>query len=166
MGTNRDGAVLALPWSMHEDAITQDVIGCSIALHRKYGSGMLESVYKDCLAVDLVERGYEVAVEQPIPLVYKGLNLRRAFILDLFVNRTVIVEVKCVSQILDIHVAQLSTYLRLTGAKVGLILNFRTLVLKNGIRRVVNNYEEPKEHDSRESPVAKPTTTAGRPGPE
>jgi GxxExxY protein len=106
---------------------------------------MLESVYKNCLAVDLVEKGYEVAVEEPVPLVYKGLHLPRAFVLDLFVNRKVIVEVKCVSQILEIHVAQLSTYLRLTGAKVGLILNFKTLALKDGIRRVVNNYGERKD---------------------
>jgi GxxExxY protein len=130
---------------MEEDVITQDILGCGIGIHRKYGSGMLESVYKNCLAVDLVEKGYEVAVEEPVPLVYKGLHLPRAFVLDLFVNRKVIVEVKCVSQILEIHVAQLSTYLRLTGAKVGLILNFKTLALKDGIRRVVNNYGERKD---------------------
>ena len=127
----------------HQDVITRDVIGCSIAIHRKYGPGMMESVYKHCLGVDLIEKGYEVAVEEPIPLVHKGLHLPKAFVLDLFVNRTVIVEVKCVSQILDIHVAQLLTYLRLARVHVGLLLNFNVVVLKDGIRRVVNNYAEP-----------------------
>ena len=122
---------------------TGDIIGCGIALHRKYGPGMLESVYKQCLGIDLVARGHDVAIEEPVPLTHNGLHIPRAFVIDLFVNREVIVEVKCVAAVLPIHEAQLRTYLRLTNTQVGLILNFNVLLLKQGIHRVVNNYEEP-----------------------
>ena len=127
---------------------TGDIIGCGITLHRKYGPGMLESVYKQCLGIDLVARGHDVAIEEPVALTHNGLHIPRAFVIDLFVNREVIVEVKCVAAVLPVHEAQLRTYLRLTNTRVGLILNFYVPVLKQGIHRVANNYE-PIERERR-----------------
>ena len=127
---------------MHIDQITNDIIRCAIGLHRTYGPGLLESVFQRCLGLDLTDLGYQVEIEQPIPLTYKGLELPKAFAVDIFVNRAVIVEVKCVREILDIHVAQVMTYLRLTNTRVGLILNFNVPVLKDGIRRVANDYRD------------------------
>ena len=128
---------------------TGDIIGCGIALHRKYGPGMLESVYKQCLGIDLVARGHDVAIEEPVSLTHNGLHIPRAFVIDLFVNREVIVEIKCVAAVLPIHEAQLRTYLRLTNSQVGLILNFNVLLLKQGIHRVANNYQEPSPRKRR-----------------
>jgi GxxExxY protein len=128
---------------------TADIIGCAIALHRKYGPGVLESVYKRCLGIDLVARGHDVSIEEPVALTHNGLHIPRAFVIDLFVNREVIVEVKCVAAVLPIHEAQLLTYLRLTNTQVGLILNFNVRLLKQGIHRVVNHYQEPVERKRR-----------------
>ena len=129
---------------MNPDDITGDIIGCAIDLHRKYGPGLLESVYKQCLGIDLVARGYEVAIEEPVALTHHGMHMPRAFVIDLFVNRQVIVEVKCVAAVLPIHEAQLRTYLKLTDTQVGLIINFNVRLLKNGVHRLVNNYQEPE----------------------
>lgn len=145
----RGGWPVALAVGMTIEDTTGDIIGCGIALHRKYGPGMLESVYKQCLGIDLVARGHDVAIEEPVPLTHNGLHIPRAFVIDLFVNREVIVEVKSVAAVLPIHEAQLRTYLRLTNTQVGLILNFNVLLLKQGIHRVVNNYEEPSPRKRR-----------------
>ena len=122
------------------DRITDQIIGCAIAIHSKYGPGLLESVYAPCLGQDLIELGLEVEISKPLTLEHKGLRVNRAYVLDLLVEETVIVEVKCVEKIADIHVAQLLTYLRLTGMRVGLIINFNVTSLKYGIRRVVNGH--------------------------
>ena len=128
---------------MHEgDAITRQIIGAAIRIHQKFGPGLLESVYRLTLAQELVVGGLSVEAEKPLELVHEGLRLQRAYVLDLLVEGCVIVEVKCVDKIAPIHVAQLITYLRLTGLKVGLIINFNVTLLKNGIRRVVNGYED------------------------
>lgn len=128
---------------MHEvDAITGQIIGAAIAIHQKYGPGLLESVYRLTLTQELVARGLTVEAEKPLQLEHQGLRFERAYLLDLLVEDCVIIEVKCVEKIAPIHVAQLITYLRLTGVKVGLIINFNVTVLKNGIRRVVNGYED------------------------
>ena len=129
---------------MSVDDTTQEIIGCGIQLHRKYGPGLLESVYKQCLGIDLVARGFDVAMEEPVGLTHQGVQIPRAFVIDLFVNRQVIVEVKCVAAVAPIHEAQLRTYLKLTNTQVGLIINFNVRLLKDGVHRVVNNYQEPK----------------------
>lgn len=113
-----------------------------MAIHSKYGPGLLESVYTPCLGQELVERGLHVEIGKPLTLEHKGLRIDRAYVLDLLVENCVIVEVKCAEKIADIHVAQLLTYLRLTGIKVGLIINFNVTSLKYGIRRVVNGYTD------------------------
>ena len=125
--------------------VAHRIIGAAIDVHRQFGPGLLESVYTPCLGQELVECGLDVEIEKPVSLVHKGLTKNRAYVLDLLVEGSVIVEVKCVEKIKDIHVAQLLTYLRLTGVTLGLIINFNVTVLKNGIRRVVHNHVEEDE---------------------
>ena len=120
------------------DPLTHQVIAAAIAVHRKFGPGLLESVYTPCLAQELLEMGLDVEIGKAMALEHKGLKITRAYVLDLLVENRVVVEVKCVERIADIHVAQLITYLRLTGLSVGLIINFNVTSLKDGIRRVVN----------------------------
>jgi GxxExxY protein len=122
------------------DRITDQIIGGAIRLHKKYGAGLLESVYTPCLAHELLLLGLEVEVGKPISLAHEGLTIHRAYVLDLLVEGQVIVEVKCVSSIAPIHVAQLLTYLRLLDLRVGLIINFNVTKLVNGIKRVVNEH--------------------------
>ena len=101
------------------DRITDQVIGAAINLHQQYGPGLLESVYTPCLAQELLDLGLDVEIAKPLGLEHQGLKIERAYVLDLLVEGQVIVEVKCVSNIAAIHVAQLLTYLRLTDLKVG-----------------------------------------------
>lgn len=122
------------------DAVSNQIIGAAILIHQKFGPGLLESVYTPCLGQELLELGLDVEIGTPLSLEHKGLHVKRAYVIDLKVENCVLVEVKCVRKIEDIHVAQLLTYLRLTGLTLGLIINFNVTVLKNGIRRVVNNH--------------------------
>ena len=122
------------------DAVANQIIGAAIDIHRTFGPGLLESVYTLSLGQELVEQGLAVDIEKPLSLKHKELTINRAYVLDLLVDGCVIVEVKCVEKIIDIHVAQLLTYLRLTGVTLGLIINFNVKLLKNGIRRVANNH--------------------------
>ena len=99
---------------------------------------MLESVYEAARAYELAERGISVERQKPVPLVYKGLQFEEGYRLDLLVGGAVIVELKCVDVILPIHEAQLISYLKLTGLKVGLLINFKVPILKQGIKRFAN----------------------------
>jgi GxxExxY protein len=119
--------------------ITEQIIGAAIEVHRALGPGLLESAYEACLAFELVERGLQVERQKPLPLVYKQVELDCGYRLDLFVEDSVIVEIKAVDQLAPIHQAQLLSYLKLADCKVGLLINFNVKLLKNGIRRVVNN---------------------------
>jgi len=118
--------------------ITEAIIGAAIDVHRALGPGLLESAYQACLAFELVERGYKVEQQKPLPLVYKNVHLDCGYRLDLFVNDAVIVETKAVDELAPIHEAQLLSYLRLSGCKVGLLINFNVKLLKYGIKRLVN----------------------------
>jgi GxxExxY protein len=119
------------------EEISRQVIGVAIEVHRTLGPGLLESVYESCLAHELTLRGISFQQQVPVPVVYKGLSLDCAYRLDLVVDRQLIVEVKAVEKLLPIHSAQLNTYLKLTGIHVGLLMNFHTEVLRDGIKRVV-----------------------------
>ena len=130
------------PGMREVDAVAGKVIGAGIRVHRKYGPGLMESVYKPILGHELVGEGLRVEIEKPLTLEHEDLKINRAYVLDLLVEDQVIVEVKCVKHIAPIHTSQLLTYLRLTGLEVGLILNFNTTRLVDGIKRVVNNYQE------------------------
>ncbi len=118
--------------------ITGLVIGAAIEVHRHLGPGLLESTYEACLVHELAQRGCTVEQQKPLPLVYKGIRLECGYRIDLLVDGLVVVEVKAVDDLAPIHTAQLLSYLRLSGCKVGLLINFNVEVLKDGIRRLAN----------------------------
>lgn len=118
--------------------ITEAIIGAAIEVHRTLSPGLLESAYQTCLAFELIERGYKVEQQKPLPLIYKNVHLDCGYRLDLLVNEAVIVEIKAVEQLAPIHEAQLLSYLRLSGCKVGLLINFNVKLLKYGIKRLAN----------------------------
>lgn len=120
--------------------ITEAIIGCAMEVHSKLGPGLLESVYKECLFYELTKVGIPVDKEVPLPLVYKNVKLECGYRIDLLVDKTVVIEVKSVDAIADIHLAQALTYLRLSRNRFGLLLNFNVVRMKEGIKRVVNGY--------------------------
>ncbi len=119
---------------------TEPIIGAAIAVHRALGPGLLESAYEACLAYELIRRGLPVERHRPIPVVYDGVTLECGFRADLIVGDEIIVEVKTVEGLNPIHDAQLLTYLRLTGCKAGLLVNFNVRLLRDGIRRLLNGF--------------------------
>ena len=121
--------------------ITEDIIGAAIEVHRALGPGLLESAYEACLAFELAEQGLRVERQKPLPVVYKKVKLDCGYRLDLLVEESVIVEIKAVAALTPLHKAQLLSYLRLSGCRVGLLINFNVEVLRNGIKRLVNGLE-------------------------
>ncbi len=124
------------------DRLTDEIIGSAIEVHRALGPGLLESAYETCLAYELGQRGINVERQKSLPVVYREVKLEAGYRLDLLVDGRVIVEVKAVERLLPIHDAQLISYLRLSGCSLGLLINFNVRLLKNGIRRLVNNYPD------------------------
>ena len=122
--------------------LTEQIIGAAIRVHRALGPGLLESAYEACLAFELAEMGLRVEQQQPLPVVYRGVRLSCGYRIDLVVDDHVIVEVKSVARVEPIHEAQLISYLKLSGRRVGLLINFNVRVLKNGVRRRVNNFPQ------------------------
>jgi GxxExxY protein len=120
--------------------ITEQVIGLCIDLHRHLGPGLLESAYEECLCYELSQVGFRFERQKPLPVNYKSVKLDCGYRLDLVIEDKVIIEVKAVETLLPIHEAQLLTYLKLSGLTLGLLVNFNVPVLKNGIKRVVNNF--------------------------
>jgi GxxExxY protein len=121
----------------HVNRITGEVIGAAIEVHRCLGPGLLESAYHECLARELVLKQIPFERARPLPLEYKGIRLECGYRVDLLVARVVVVEIKAVDAIAPVHEAQLIAYLRLGGWKVGLLINFNVVLLKNGICRRV-----------------------------
>jgi GxxExxY protein len=117
--------------------LTELIIGAAIAVHRELGPGLLESAYEACLAHELDERGLGVDRQIPLPIRYRGLRIDCGYRIDLLVEDRVIVELKAVDQLLPIHEAQLLSYLKLSGRKVGLLLNFKVKMLRDGVRRFI-----------------------------
>ena len=126
---------------MEENGVGTAVVESAIAVHREIGPGLLESVYEVALAYELRERGLEVKRQVPVSFEYRGLKFEEGFRLDLQIESRVIVEVKCVEQLNNAHRKQLLTYLRLTGNRLGYILNFSEPLMKQGILRVVCNLD-------------------------
>ena len=124
------------------NAITESIIGAAIQVHRGLGPGLLESAYEACLAFELAECGLEVEQQKPLPVVYREVRLDCGYRLDLLVERKVIVEIKSVDRLAPIHQAQILSYLKLSGLRIGLLINFNVKVLKDGIRRVVNEFPD------------------------
>jgi len=120
---------------MIENIITEKIIGCAIEVHKHLGPGLLESAYEECLFYELQSIGLKVKKQMPLPLVYKDIKLDAGYRIDLLVENKVIVEIKSVDAIADIHKAQLMTYMKLAGIKIGLLINFNVIKLKDGIVR-------------------------------
>ena len=123
---------------LFEENLTREIIGAAIEVHRELGPGLLESIYEACLCRELALRGIAFQFQRPLPLEYKGIRLDCGYRPDLLVAGLVIVEIKSVQALAPIHEAQLLTYLKLTGIKVGLLINFNVVVLKTGLKRLVH----------------------------
>lgn len=123
---------------MTENEIANKVIGLAIEVHRSLGPGLLESAYKECLFADLTRKGFAVEKEKPMPIVYKDGRLDHGYRLDILVENKVVIELKTVETLTDVHIAQILTYLRLGGYKLGLLINFHVALLKHGIKRIIN----------------------------
>ena len=124
---------------MRENEISQKIIGLAIKIHKKLGPGLLEKVYHECLYYEIQKSGLQVQKEVYVHVDYEEIKIERAFKIDLLVENKLIVELKSVRELNDIYIAQTLTYLRLSKIRLGLLINFNEILLKDGIRRVINN---------------------------
>ena len=122
---------------MKFDELSKKVIGCALEVHRNLGPGLLESTYEQCLAHELKCEGIPFMLQHPLPVNYNGIKLDCGYRVDLFVDNKIIVELKSVDKVLPIHQAQLLTYMKLAGIKIGLLINFNVQFMKEGIKRMV-----------------------------
>ncbi len=122
------------------DLLTEKVIGFAIDVHRALGPGLLESAYEECLCYELSQAGIGFTRQTPLAVVYKNVKLDCGYRIDVVASESVILEIKAVERLLPIHEAQLLSYLKMSGLRVGLLMNFHVPVLKNGLKRIVNNY--------------------------
>jgi len=123
---------------MIENEISEKIIGCALEVHKTLGPGLLESAYKECLFYKLTKSGLNVNKEKPIPVVYEEVKLDCGYRIDLLVENKVVVEIKSLDALHDIHTAQVLTYLKLGNYKLGLLINFNVVLLKQGIKRIIN----------------------------
>ena len=123
---------------MIENDISRKIIGCAIDVHRELGPGLLESAYQECLFYELNKAGLHTQKEVPMPIVYKEVKLDHGYRMDLLIENKVVIELKTVEFLTDVHTAQMLTYLRLGQYKLGLLMNFHVAVLKDGIKRIIN----------------------------
>ncbi len=127
---------------MTDNQLTHAIIGAAIEVHRVLGPGLLESAYEECLARELTLRNIKFERQKPLPVVYKDVKLDCGYRLDFLVEGRVVLELKAVESLAPIHEAIMLTYLRLSGCQIGLLINFHTQILKDGIKRFVLNYRE------------------------
>lgn len=132
---------------MTDNELTHTIIGAAIEVHRMLGPGLLESAYEECLAHELTHRRLRFERQKPLPVVYRGVKLECGYRLDMVVEGRVVLELKTVDELGPIHEAIVLTYLRFSGCRIGLLINFRTTILKNGIRRFVFRYEPKPEKE-------------------
>ena len=124
---------------MNENDISYKIIGAAIEIHKIVGPGLLESAYENALVFELKEMGFNVKQQVPMPFIYKKVKQNVGYRIDLIVNNKVIIEVKSIETLAPVHFAQTLTYLRLSGLKLALLINFNSKILKNSIHRIVNN---------------------------
>lgn len=122
---------------MNINDITEKIIGCAIEVHKQLGPGLLESTYEACLLYELQKSGLEVKTQIGLPLIYKEIKLDVGYRMDFLIENCVIVEIKSVEALNDVHVAQVLTYLKVSNSKIGLLINFNVLRLKDGIKRLI-----------------------------
>jgi GxxExxY protein len=127
---------------MSIEELGNQIIGAAIEVHRELGPGLLESSYEACLMHELKLRGIQAERQVPHPLVYKGLELDEGYRIDILVEGQIVLELKTVETLNDVHMAQILTYLRLSDCQLGYLLNFKVPLMKEGIRRVVNGLKE------------------------
>ena len=124
---------------MTENELSKVVFDCALKVHQALGPGLLESAYEECLFHELKKNGLDVQKQKALPLVYEEVKLDVGYRIDIIVENKLIIEVKSVEALNDVHFAQLLTYLKLTNCKLGLLINFNVSLIKNGIKRIVNN---------------------------
>lgn len=124
---------------MHENEISFKIIGAAIDMHKSIGPGLLESAYENALAFDLQASGFHVQQQVAMPFIYKGVHQEVGYRIDLIVNNKVIIEIKSIETLAPIHFAQTLTYLKLSGLKLALLINFNSKLLKDSMHRLVNN---------------------------
>ena len=127
---------------MTENELSHKIISCAIEVHKALGPGLLESAYLGCLTYELEKNGLLIEKQKPLPLVYKEVKLGAGYRIDLLVEKKVIIELKAVEALNDVHTAQVLTYLKLSGCKLGLLINFNVVKLMNGIKRLVNHLDD------------------------
>lgn len=123
---------------MTENEISEKIIGCAIEVHKSLGPGLLESAYLECLFYELEKTGMHVEKQKPLPLIYKEVKMDVGYRIDILVEHKVVIELKSVDALNEIHIAQVLTYLKLSGCKLGLLMNFNVLRLVDGLKRLVN----------------------------
>jgi len=122
-----------------ENEISSIVFDSALRVHKALGPGLLESAYEECLFYELNKTGLLIERQKPLPLVYEGINMKVGYRVDIIIENKVILELKAVEALNDVHLAQILTYLKLSECKLGMLINFNVSLIKNGIRRVVNN---------------------------
>jgi GxxExxY protein len=123
---------------MLENELSKIVFESGLKVHKALGAGLLESAYEECLYYELINNGLLVEKQKGLPLVYNEVKLDIGYRIDLLVENKLIIEVKAVEVLADIHMAQILTYLKLSGCKLGLLINFNTVLFKDGVKRVIN----------------------------
>jgi GxxExxY protein len=124
---------------MNENDISKIIVDCCFKVHKELGPGLLESVYEEVLSYELIKCGLKIERQKGIPVFYDDLKMELGFRADIIVENKVIIELKSIETIAPVHTKQLLTYLKLTGLKLGLLINFNEALLKDGIKRIVNN---------------------------
>jgi GxxExxY protein len=122
-----------------DNKLTDIIIGSAIEVHRNLGPGLLESAYQECLLYELRSKNLMIEKEKPLPIIYKDIKLDHGYRIDLLVEEKVVIEIKTVECFTDVHSAQVLTYLKLGNYPLGLLINFHTLLLKNGLKRFINS---------------------------
>lgn len=125
---------------MEDNKLTEQIIGCAIKIHRALGPGLLESAYQECLLFELRKAGLFVEREKPLPLIYEEVKLECGYLIDLLVEKQIVIEIKSVEVLNDVHTAQVLTYLKLSNCRIGLLINFNVAQLTKGIKRLYNKY--------------------------
>lgn len=126
---------------MSDNELTHNIIGCAMDIHKVLGPGLLESAYKECLHFKLIQNSLYVEKEKPMPLIYEKVKLDCGYRIDLLVENKIVIEVKSVDILNNIHLAQTLTYMKLGNYKLGLLINFNVFRLKDGIKRVINGFQ-------------------------
>lgn len=124
--------------NLTENDLSRIIVDCAYKIHTKLGPGLLESSYEECLLFELIKNGLYVEKQKALPLIYEDIKLEVGYRIDLLVENKIIIEIKSVESLNDVHLAQILTYLKLSNCKLGLLINFNVALIKHGIKRVVN----------------------------